>query len=311
MAKFCGKCGARLDEATGLCPNCDADKLNKPAENPESAETPTPKQDTAPESAKPLGKKAAKKKRKADKKAAKKAKKKEKWASMTSGQKLRKIFLKLAMLVLLIAFFVGVAIVGISHHNIIEIPIINEFLGFIGLSSETAGSTEEYKVNAPDAESYYGKNSDIIMEIDVNDSNDVLTESETCTELTGRGFEEYPITTEYSMDGVYSDASNISDDSSNKHPIYQTFYVSSNGDLWTVFVINGSVLANPVSYNLQSGRSVQAIVSEAETVMSYDSTTNRFYETIPHESALVLITVDKIDAETLDKLTAGEIERYG
>lgn len=306
MAKFCGKCGSKLNEATGLCPNCDADKLNKQSEKPEEVETPKQERDTAPEPKKSLSKKEAKKQRKADKK----AKKKEKWASMTLGQKLRKIFLKLAMLVLLIAFFVGVAIVGISHHNIIEIPIINEFLGFIGLSSETAGSTEEYKVNAPDAESYYGKNSDIIMEIDVNDSNDVLTESETCTELTGRGFEEYPITTEYSMDGVYSDASNISDDSSNKHPIYQTFYVSSNGDLWTVFVINGSVLANPVSYNLQSGRSVQVIVSEAETVMSYDSTTNRFYETIPHESALVLITVDKIDAETLDSLTIGEIDNH-
>ncbi|MCF2596032.1 zinc ribbon domain-containing protein [Pseudoflavonifractor phocaeensis] len=311
MAKFCGKCGAKLDEATGLCPNCDADKLNKQTETPEAVEKPKPKQDTASEPKKPLSKKEAKKQHKADKKAAKKAKKKEKWASMTLGQKLRKIFLKLAMWVLLIAVFAGVAIVGLSHHNIIEIPGINEFLDFIGLRSETVGSAEEYKVNAPDAESYYGNNSDIIMEIDVNDSNDVLTESETCTELTGRGFEEYPITTEYSMDGAYSDATNISDNSSNKHPIYQTYYVSSNGDLWTVFVINGSVLANPVSYNLQSGRSVQAIVSETETVMSYDSATNRFYETIPHESALVLITVDKIDAETLDKLTAGEIERYG
>lgn len=29
MAKFCGKCGTRLDETTGLCPNCDADKLKR------------------------------------------------------------------------------------------------------------------------------------------------------------------------------------------------------------------------------------------------------------------------------------------
>ena len=36
MAKFCGKCGAKLDEATGLCPNCDADKLNKQIEKPEN-----------------------------------------------------------------------------------------------------------------------------------------------------------------------------------------------------------------------------------------------------------------------------------
>ena len=29
MAKFCGKCGARLDEKTGLCPNCHANELNQ------------------------------------------------------------------------------------------------------------------------------------------------------------------------------------------------------------------------------------------------------------------------------------------
>ena len=29
MAKFCGKCGTRLDETTGLCPNCDADKSKR------------------------------------------------------------------------------------------------------------------------------------------------------------------------------------------------------------------------------------------------------------------------------------------
>lgn len=310
MAKFCGKCGAKLDENTGLCPNCDADKLDKQTKKLEYIETQKPKQDTVPELVKPLSKEKAKKLHKSDKKASKKAKKKEKWASMTLDQKLRKLFLKFAIWFLLIAFFVGVAIVGLSHHNIIEIPGIIEFLDFIGLNSESTGSAEKYKVNAPNAEEYYRNNSDIIMEISVNDSNDVLTEAETCIELTGRGFEKYPITTEYSMDGVYSDSTNISDNSSNKHPMYQTYYVSSNGDLWTVFVINGSIMANPVSFNLQSSRSTQVIVSETETVMSYDSAANRFYETIPHKSALVLITVDKIDAETLDKLTSREIEQY-
>lgn len=61
MAKFCGKCGAKLDDTTGLCPNCDADKLNERIENLESVETPKPKQDVVPESEKPLSKKEAKK----------------------------------------------------------------------------------------------------------------------------------------------------------------------------------------------------------------------------------------------------------
>ena len=29
MAKFCGKCGSKLDQTTGLCPNCDADKIER------------------------------------------------------------------------------------------------------------------------------------------------------------------------------------------------------------------------------------------------------------------------------------------
>lgn len=33
MAKFCGKCGIKLDEATKLCPKCDADQLKKIRKN--------------------------------------------------------------------------------------------------------------------------------------------------------------------------------------------------------------------------------------------------------------------------------------
>ena len=28
MAKFCGKCGTKLDESTGLCPNCNREQLS-------------------------------------------------------------------------------------------------------------------------------------------------------------------------------------------------------------------------------------------------------------------------------------------
>ena len=29
MAKFCGKMCKKLDETTGMCPNCDAEKIKK------------------------------------------------------------------------------------------------------------------------------------------------------------------------------------------------------------------------------------------------------------------------------------------
>ena len=71
MAKFCGKCGAKLDVTTGLCPNCDVDKLKKQSDKSEAVDVAKSIQEIAPTSEKPLSKKEAKKKRKADKKAAK------------------------------------------------------------------------------------------------------------------------------------------------------------------------------------------------------------------------------------------------
>lgn len=147
MAKFCGKCGSKLDEATGLCPNCDADKLNKQTETPEAVEKPKPEQDTASEPKKPLSKKEAKKQRKADKKAAKKdkkaqkkaakkAKKKEKWESMTFGQKVRKVLSKILVWVILLTFLSGEILYCFVHFNLVEIPAISNTLDYLGIVSE-------------------------------------------------------------------------------------------------------------------------------------------------------------------------------
>lgn len=119
MANFCGKCGSRLDKATGLCPRCDANELNK------HIQAPTPKQDTISESAKPLSKKEAKKKRKADKKAAKKVKKKEKWAAMATGQKARRFFLKLIAVLFLLALLVSGIAGALIYLGIVDTPVIS------------------------------------------------------------------------------------------------------------------------------------------------------------------------------------------
>lgn len=133
MAKFCGKCGARLDTDTGLCPNCHADKLNKRIKKPEWVEPPKHKRGTVPESAKTLSKKEAKKQHKADKKAAKKAKKKEKWASMTFEQKARKSFIKFIAiafcLVALLCIFFGILV----YFDIVDMAVISTVLDKIGI----------------------------------------------------------------------------------------------------------------------------------------------------------------------------------
>ena len=92
--------------------------------------------------------------------------------------------------------------------------------------------------------------------------------------------------------------------------MYNTFYCSTAGEFWTITSINGQITANPVSYNFQSELEVPVLISDSEVIISYDNTTNKFYETIPSETALKLIVVDQVDAATLDNLTIGEIDQY-
>ena len=132
MAKFCGKCGMKLDDATGLCPNCDEDKLKEQNDKQESVDVSKLTQEIAPTSEEPSSKKEAKKKHKADKKAAKK----EKWASMTLGQKVRRVILRFVLWIIILMFFSMGVIGGLSYLDIIEIPVVtayreNKLLEFI------------------------------------------------------------------------------------------------------------------------------------------------------------------------------------
>ena len=313
MAKFCGKCGSRLDESTGLCPNCDAEKIKelveKPVDSPEEIEK---KPEISQQKDVPLSKKeervkrkadkkAAKKERKAQKKAAKKAKRKEKWAAKTWWKKILSILLRcIAWLLVLAIVAVGI-ISALGYFGIIDIPVAEDVLVSLGL-------TEQYHVTSPDADEYFNYNSKVIAVIDANMSNDVPTEAQTFEILTERGFTEFSITSDYTMDGTYYDAADILESSASKHPVYETYYVTGSGDVWTIIMINGRIMANPVSYNLQSNLGVQVIISETDTVTSYDSTTNQFYETLPHDSELIVKTVKTIDADTLETLTYGVID---
>ncbi|MBE6731570.1 MAG: hypothetical protein E7564_07775 [Ruminococcaceae bacterium] len=175
---------------------------------------------------------------------------------------------------------------------------------------ETVDVPEEYTVEAPDADSYYEQNSKIVTVIDAQDSDEVLTEAETYTTLTDRGFTQFPVTSSYSMGGEYYDAEDVNNVGTDKHPIYETYYITNSDDIWSVFMINGVTMAYPASYNLQSNLGVQVIVSESETIMSYDSTTNKFYETIPNKSVLLVVTVEKIDVALLELLTIEEIDGH-
>ncbi|MCD8181230.1 MAG: hypothetical protein LUF26_07125 [Firmicutes bacterium] len=209
------------------------------------------------------------------------------------------------------------------YFDIVDIPVISAAFDLFGIkekaedissetdeniSEEDSGSTGQYSVEHPDADEYFQNNSTVLSEVGANESDEVMSESEAYNTLTERGFVSYPIFTEYSMNGEYSEAEEISQSSTDKHPMYQTIYQSESGDFWTIYLINGSIMAYPVSYNMQSELNTQVAISESDSVMSYDSAANKFYETIPNESEVIIKKIERIDTETLEQLNTGAID---
>lgn len=105
MAKFCGKCGTKIDQSTGLCPKCDAEKLKKADDYNHSFKS---NEEGDYSSISGLSKKEMRKFKKKEKRALKKAAKKAKRENWSLGKKIRRFFLKIFIIVMLIVT-IGVA----------------------------------------------------------------------------------------------------------------------------------------------------------------------------------------------------------
>ena len=319
MAKFCGKCGARLDEQTGKCPNCDKE-ATKITVNSEDNIKEDPKPNTAQNDGGASGEKRSKKESKGPEKKG----------------KAKKICITTIVILLVLLIAGAGTICLLVYHDKLDIPYVNDILVSIGLKDKGSDDapikdgdkvTDEgnkdlttdddgdddlntnYQVPAFDAETYFKENTTLKSSFDVKSSQSVNTEREAYTKFAERGFASGTITYEYTMDGTYSESSEISRSSSSRHPMYQTYYITASGDVWMVIEVNGSFFASPLSYNFADEEKVQVIISETDTITSYDSTTNKFYVNIPDQSQIVIKTVAKVDASTLEKLTAEEIDK--
>ena len=166
-----------------------------------------------------------------------------------------------------------------------------------------------YEVPEFDAEAYFRENTTLKSTFDVASSQSIHTESEAYDSFVERGFDGSQVMYEYTMDGTYLGENEISRSSSSKHPMYQVYYATTSGDIWMILEINGSFFATPITYNFSNAQNVPVIVSETDTITSYDSSTNKFYVNIPNASQTVIKTVSKIDAETIEKLTSEEFNQ--
>lgn len=243
-------------------------------------------------------------------------------------KRIKKICLKLLAIIVALMIFTGSTIGALAYFNIIEVPIISEIFIFFGISKVKTNeeaisankdtyqdendidiSNSQYSVEHSDADEYYKNNSDILSVEKASESNTVLTESEACKYLAERGFSNCPITTTYLITGKYIETLEVSEFSSEKHPIYEMVYTTLNGEIWSITIVNNTITAFPINYNSQHNKNIQVMLSETEYMTSYDSVKDKFYKTIPHNDVLLLKMISRIDADTLEKLTFDDIDK--
>lgn len=173
MANYCGKCGSKLDETTGLCPNCDAAKMKQHYDKTTEDKTPVRKEDKID---KRTNKKALK--------ARKKALKREKRANWSTGKKVRRFFLKLILTVIFLAVFAAGVTGALVYFDVVEIPSISYILERSGLEKKESVSInplvdnyvpEENTIAYDEETNLFYANNEIIV-IFSNDATDIQKE---------------------------------------------------------------------------------------------------------------------------------------
>ncbi len=294
MAKFCVYCGGPLNP-DGNCPKCAAKRRagNAASPAPDAKPAARPAADSAKHPAAP--------KSSAAKKPDPKSKKKK-------SPVLPIVLISLAVLIL--AF---IALCALQYFKVVNIPFVGKLLTSIGLQKEEQKGEEAVpdieELTVPEASERLTKFGTIVSQSAVTESGKMHTEAEAIAFFRDRGFTQYAVTTDYAADGSFIDEITVTEQSNARHPVYTTIYVTSSGAQWTISEVNGQIYAVPVTYNLEGSFTVEHILSETDTFVSFDSATGTFYEISPNRSEIVLKKVGRIDASTLETMTAEEVNR--
>lgn len=179
-------------------------------------------------------------------------------------------------------------------------------------ATDSATTNKNAGTSHTDAKEYYTQNSEKLIAVRAAQNSPLTySEAEIKTELSERGFgKNAPVKYNYSIKGEFDEERESVETSDEKHPLYTMVYTAKNGDYWNITVCENNITAYPVSYNLKfNDGKTELVIAESDSIVSYDSNTNSFYETIPKKSELNIKKVSKINADTLEKLTAEEIKK--
>ena len=153
MANYCGKCGSKLDETTGLCPNCDAAKMKQHYDKTTEDKTPVRKED-----------KIDKRTNKKSLKARKKAVKREKRANWSTGKKVRRFFLKLILTVILLVVLIAGVMGALAYFGVVDIPFVSETINNFVSNSYSTDVEKDIPETDTDGFVYYHSSEDNIVE---------------------------------------------------------------------------------------------------------------------------------------------------
>ena len=167
---------------------------------------------------------------------------------------------------------------------------------------------DDFEIEPIDAEAFLSQIGYVKEKVDVSSSITTQSESDVISYLEDRDLLQFEVTTSYSIDSRYTGETNASKSSSEKHPVYETIYVTENGDVWSIMIINGTVMATPNTYNMEHANNAPIMFSETGFIMSYDCITNCFFEIEPDPAVIRVIKLDRIDAENIEQLTSEVIE---
>lgn len=240
MANFCGKCGAKLDETTGLCPNCDAKKES----------------DTH----------NAKKMYKASTTAENKALQKKKRAQWSIAKKIRRFFLKLIVTILLSLGLASGITGALVYFNVVDIPAVAQIMEQLGVGSNTPESISQFQIlsrsftnrQITDKESALEAINDVAEIIGIDD---VTNELGVCIENNVLGKTYYRFRQEYKGIPVYGRSVIIGADGSGKAVVLSGNYLAP-GDV----SISPSVSENTIKVNIEQYINNSLGITDAKSI---------------------------------------------